>query len=782
MRDDGTTSLDVHAQEGDGSARIVVTSRGTGVAMPASMPVSLARLRAAIASAPILRAALALLALLAPTAARAADSTLTDQPGPRRLVSLGGDRILEWNPATGGYRVWSYDSSASGGANPLVLPALAQGSWSTIVSGHELIYVGDDVVLDWEPATGNYRFWNYDRNASGAADPLPGAPIAWGTFQTITTGHRLVYLGDVATFDPKPARILDWELDSGHYRVWRYDRAATGTTNPFLTQSPSPVAADTFATIHAGHELVTVHTEQAGAQQVLDFEPATGDYRLFDVNGAATGTTNPLVVPAQTSGTFNTIGDGHTLIYLRGESRVLDWEPVSGHNRVWSFDHTASGTNPLSGPITNYTWSSIVSACPKITTRSNVKHVVIVEMENHSFDSYFGTWCGGAANPTCSSNGGATAYMCCEAAPTGLHGPNGGYTPFTLDDAENLLTDRDHFYGCQVKEMNGGAMDDFLDGAAALGDCQNVHNYAYSRGSDGVTTYRQWATAYTLADHYFQPVAGASASNDVYLAGAHFYFRDNDCTCPDKDPSCRDDDVKASCIFDRSTTTPMDVGALLWEHGVPYTVYAGRLHDGAFEKKDNGFAYFRDKHTRDAREPDHTFLRDVAELQWDLDAGTLPPVSLVKPANVDSEHPKGKISSGVAFSTGVVLSVLNSQFASNTLILFTYDESGGFYDHMRPPPAWPTSVDSQPDPQNPGAVLPVPYGPRVPMIAMGRFAKQAHVAHAVMEHSSVVKFIEWNWLGGVSGQLHARDAVVNNIGDMLDPAQTGVTVPSGAAD
>jgi hypothetical protein len=46
-----------------------------------------------------------------------------------------------------------------------------------------------------------------------------------------------------------------------------------------------------------------------------------------------------------------------------------------------------------------------------------------------------------------------------------------------------------------------------------------------------------------------------------------------------------------------------------------------------------------------------------------------------------------------------------------------------------------------------------------------------------MEHSSIVKFIEWNFVGGKTGQLGTRDAVVNNIGSVLDPAMTGTTVP-----
>jgi phospholipase C len=70
-----------------------------------------------------------------------------------------------------------------------------------------------------------------------------------------------------------------------------------------------------------------------------------------------------------------------------------------------------------------------------------------------------------------------------------------------------------------------------------------------------------------------------------------------------------------------------------------------------------------------------------------------------------------------------------------------------------------------------------PYGPRVPLLAIGPFARKGTISHTTMEHSSIVKFIEWNWLGG-TGQLGARDATVNNLGSMLDPSATGVTVPA----
>ena len=63
------------------------------------------------------------------------------------------------------------------------------------------------------------------------------------------------------------------------------------------------------------------------------------------------------------------------------------------------------------------------------------------------------------------------------------------------------------------------------------------------------------------------------------------------------------------------------------------------------------------------------------------------------------------------------------------------------------------------------------------MIAMGPFARKNYVSHVVMEHSSIVKFIEWNWLRQKTGQLGARDTNVNNIGSLLDPSTTGIPVP-----
>jgi hypothetical protein len=86
-----------------------------------------------------------------------------------------------------------------------------------------------------------------------------------------------------------------------------------------------------------------------------------------------------------------------------------------------------------------------------------------------------------------------------------------------------------------------------------------------------------------------------------------------------------------------------------------------------------------------------------------------------------------------------------------------------------------------------GEGRPIAYGPRVPFLALGRFARPNQVSHVPLELSSVTLFEEWNWMRGtglkggraVSDARRYRDTVVNNLGSLLDPAATGIEVPAG---
>jgi hypothetical protein len=149
-----------------------------------------------------------------------------------RLLNVGADRMLDWEPSTGRYRVWQIDR-----ANRVDLlpgePVLA-GTWGSIRNGQQLIYLDQDQMLDWEASTGRYRVWNVDR--TNPVDLLPGAPRLDGVWASIRNGHRLIYLGQ--------DHMLDWQPSNGHYRVWRLDR-----TNAVDLLPGEPELESTWASI-----------------------------------------------------------------------------------------------------------------------------------------------------------------------------------------------------------------------------------------------------------------------------------------------------------------------------------------------------------------------------------------------------------------------------------------------------------------------------------------------------------------------------------------------------
>jgi hypothetical protein len=317
--------------------------------------------------------------IAAPRLVHALDLTTMTTPGERQLVSLGGIDVLDWEPRTGDYRVFQYDLSSSGSDNPFPNAPVTQGTFQTVRQGHELVYLGDDTVLDWQPYKGDYRFFHYARGSSG--NPLSSV-IASGTFNTIRTGHKLVYLGNHGVYDPfgtVPEWVLDWEPGSGDYRIWQYDRTITGSSgNPFTQGTGGLITSGTWSTIHAGHEIFALDD---GAK-ILDWEPASGHYRIFEFSSShALSGTNPLInSPPFDEGTWSTIRSNHKLVPLDDYSRVIDWEPVTGHNRTWLYDSSASpNEDPLPVLITDHTWVTIKSSIPAVITQSNIKHLVVIE-------------------------------------------------------------------------------------------------------------------------------------------------------------------------------------------------------------------------------------------------------------------------------------------------------------------------------------------------------------------------------------------------------------------
>ncbi|GAC1580927.1 MAG: hypothetical protein NVS3B20_11750 [Polyangiales bacterium] len=399
---------------------------------------------------------------------------------------------------------------------------------------------------------------------------------------------------------------------------------------------------------------------------------------------------------------------------------------------------------------------------------SNIKHVVIIVQENHTFDSYFGRYCTAitGSNPTCTEGPG-----CCEAAPKTE--PTGS-EPVILDDKENGEFNPDHDQPCEVAELNAGKMDQFVTGPA----CGNKRNVAYAT-APLMDVYWDYAHNNALADRYFQPIAGQSTANDMYFARARYVFTDNEflpkgatgTVCQFAQPTAEYNDLTLGDLLTQSK-----VSWTWYSEGYQAMIDAQKLgncpeppplcpipvpvYPCTYDPGDVPFAFYPS-----ARDKPQS-MRDYVNFILAVDSGTLPAVSFVKAVGYHSEHPAVgiTITAGVTFVKGVVDRVMKSPYAKDTLVILTYDEGGGYFDHVSPPKT--SAVDNQ------------PYGTRVPMLAIGTFARKNTVSHVTMEHSSLVKVIEWNWLSRTTGQLGNRDKVVHNIGSMLDPTKTGVEVPA----
>ena len=400
-------------------------------------------------------------------------------------------------------------------------------------------------------------------------------------------------------------------------------------------------------------------------------------------------------------------------------------------------------------------------SCDGPCPASPIDHVVVIVQENHTFDSYFARYCTAPAGsaPTCTSG-----PSCCEAGPAQ---DLAGGVPILLDDAANAAYDPDHTQACELSEMDGGRMDHFASGAT--GACSDARNLAYADPSGPVAPYVALADAGALADRYFQPVAGQSSSNDMYLARAQFVFLDDD---------YKPDSIGQQCslIADAMSFTGPTIGDLLDGANVSWAFYAEGyaamkavkpgspcpkappdcpfgldLYPCDYDPSDVPFEYYPE-HTDDPR-----VMRDFGAFAGDLSNDTLPQVVFVKGLGYHTEHPGSDttISDGAAFVQRVVAAIAASDYAPDTLVLITWDEGGGYFDHVAPPPP---GRDGQ------------PYGTRVPLLAVGPHARAGTISHVAMEHSSIVAFVEWNWLGMQTGQLAGRDGDVANLGSMIDPS------------
>jgi phospholipase C len=429
-----------------------------------------------------------------------------------------------------------------------------------------------------------------------------------------------------------------------------------------------------------------------------------------------------------------------------------------------------SFTCPASTKITVVAATVPAVTCSPKGTLSSIKHLVIVETENHSFDSMYGSYCKAPTGSTPTNNYGPTA---CDAPPATVSG-----VPATvLTDGENLDFDPNHSQLSMSCLMNGGKMDQYVQGCSS----SDRRNFAAADTSpSGSASYYGKLASSTaasnmnsaMADRFFQSAVGASSENDMYFAIPQFMFLDN--TFVPQNSSLNGARCYSEATHDFMSYFGATIYDLLDSCSVSWVAYAegwdanpssAQCYPYFFDASDYAQSYFPSL-TSDPG----AHWRDYKSFFTDVSSGSLPSISHVRGKGENSEHPGlSSITGSTAISKAVVDAISASHlYSEDTLIVIVPDESGSYYDHITPPSA--SAIDSQ------------FYGPRTYFIAVGKAVKApssdgGFISHQQMEVSSLLKFMEWNWLNGETGQLRGRDMVCANIGSLLDPMVTAIPVP-----
>jgi phospholipase C len=144
-------------------------------------------------------------------------------------------------------------------------------------------------------------------------------------------------------------------------------------------------------------------------------------------------------------------------------------------------------------------------------------------------------------------------------------------------------------------------------------------------------------------------------------------------------------------------------------------------------------------------------LVDLSEFSADLRSGKLPQVSYLKSTR-NNEHAPATVKRQQQWLRQTIEEVQTSPDWRDTVIILTYDESGGWYDHV-PPPVVNTTANER------------GLGPRVPALVISPYSKRGYVSHVQYDHTSILRFMEWNFR---LQPLNDRDARANNLLDFFD--------------
>ena len=409
------------------------------------------------------------------------------------------------------------------------------------------------------------------------------------------------------------------------------------------------------------------------------------------------------------------------------------------------------------------------------TGLQKLQHVVVIMQENRSFDEYFGLYPGADGLPRQGSQ-----FTVC------VPNPAAGSCVKPFHDGNDKNAGGPHGQANATNDIDGGKMDGFVaqaeagrkacanqfDPACTNGDKTDVMGYKDARD---IPNYWAYAENFVLQDRMFEPNASWSLPEHLYMVSEW----SAKCSSAGDPMSCvnalqNPDQLRAGPANQQKTPDYAwtDLTFLLHRAGVSWKYYVaeGTQPDCADSQATctpkpqragtpeiwNPLPWFdtvkQDKQLGNIQTLDHFFA--------DAKGGRLPAVSWITPNGANSEHPPALVSTGQAYVTSLVNAIMQSPDWASTAIFLSWDDWGGFYDHVAPP-----VVD-----QN-------GYGLRVPGIVISPYAKRGFVDHQTLSFDAYVKLIEDVFLAGqrldpkTDGRPDPRPGVRENASQLGDLAQ-----------
>ena len=434
---------------------------------------------------------------------------------------------------------------------------------------------------------------------------------------------------------------------------------------------------------------------------------------------------------------------------------------------------TSCGKN--GSPIQNPISSNPSSGCAKVT---DIEHVVIFIQENRSFDHYFGSYKGvrGFADAASSA-----VYKQSYPANT-ASSPAGVLMPFHLDTTKpNSACTQDiaHDWVTQHNSWNSGAMDGFVTSKTANG-IYAVNTMGYYTRAD-LQYYYALADAFTLCDNYFCSVLGPTDPNRLYSMAASI------------DPDGKNGGPLLETLF---TNRPSFYGKLtyttmpeqLQSRKVTWKVYATTdqsVSNGV--ASNNVLPYFKNFQDSSSALYKNGLLPSYPiDFTADVASGNLPQVSWILGTDPASEHPPAPAVLGEAELAEILATLMaNPTVWAKTAVFVTYDENGGFFDHVAPttpPPGTAgefVTVAAVPDSSTSGGINgPIGLGFRVPMLIISPFSRGGFVSSGLFDHTSILRFLETRFGAEVPNLSTWRRNTVGDLTSAFNFTKVDTSIPN----